>query len=335
MAASDRIGPQDLGRAQWAFAETIALLTAAELDLFTPLAAGPLDVATLARRRDLQARALRPLLDVLAGMGFLRRADGAYALAPGAERMLVAGAEDDRLASLCFQRRLLDHWLGLADVVRSGRPVEDVAGAAGPAFFRELVPSLFRSNLAAARTAARELKETLPRFDATALDVAAGSGVFGIALAQEHPGVVVTALDHPEVLEVTRSFVERHGLVGRFHYLAGNLRTVLLPERFFDAAFLGHILHSEGEAESRRLLHRLQSALRPGGQLVIAEFLVDDDHQGPLVPLLFGLNMLIHTEQGVVFSFAELRDWLHEAGFRDARLVEAEAPSPLIVATRG
>ncbi|MGA8566363.1 MAG: hypothetical protein WB580_01090 [Candidatus Binataceae bacterium] len=32
-------------------------------------------------------------------------------------------------------------------------------------------------------------------------------------------------------------------------------------------------------------------------------------------PLLFGLNMLLHTPAGDVFTMREYREWLKEAGF--------------------
>jgi 3-hydroxy-5-methyl-1-naphthoate 3-O-methyltransferase len=62
--------------------------------------------------------------------------------------------------------------------------------------------------------------------------------------------------------------------------------------------------------------------------------LPDNDRSGPPFPLLFALNMLVHTTEGDTFTFAEFDAWLREAGFRDARLLEAPAPSPLVLATR-
>jgi len=42
-------------------------------------------------------------------------------------------------------------------------------------------------------------------------------------------------------------------------------------------ATLGHILHSEGEARSRKLLKKVFDALAPGGTIAIASSLPDDD----------------------------------------------------------
>jgi hypothetical protein len=141
-------------------------------------------------------------------------------------------------------------------------------------------------------------------------------------------------MDLPETLEHARRFVERTGLASRTDFLAGDLRTVDFGASRFEAATLGHILHSEGAEHSRRLLSKTAKALVPGGTLVIAEFLPDPDRNGPPLPLLFALNMLVHTSEGDTFTVPQLTAWLEEAGFTDVRTVPAPSPSPLVFATR-
>ena len=125
----------------------------------------------------------------------------------------------------------------------------------------------------------------------------------------------------------------RHGVADRLHTAAGDL----LEADFgtgHRVATIGHILHSEGRERSRRLLRKTFDAIAPGGTVAISEFLANDERTGPPVPLIFGINMLIHTEVGDVFTFGEVAAWLREAGFVRPRLLEAPAPSPLILATR-
>jgi hypothetical protein len=126
---------------------------------------------------------------------------------------------------------------------------------------------------------------------------------------------------------------ERFGLADRYTFVGGDIHDADLG-RGHQVAVLGHILHSEGEARSRKLLKRVYDATAPGGTIAIAEFMTNDDRTGPPLPLLFAVNMLLHTEAGDTFSFAEMSGWLTEAGFRDPRLLEAPAPSPLVLATR-
>jgi hypothetical protein len=111
----------------------------------------------------------------------------------------------------------------------------------------------------------------------------------------------------------------------------------LLKVRFgknHQVATLGHILHSEGRARSRKLLKKTFDALAPGGTIAIMEFLVDHDRADPLVSLLFAVNMLVNTKEGDTFSFEEISGWLREAGFKKSRLLKVPAVSPLVLATK-
>ena len=66
----------------------------------------------------------------------------------------------------------------------------------------------------------------------------------------------------------------------------------------------------------------------------MGEWLVNDERTEPLGSLVFAVNMLVNTECGDTFSFNEIKRWLEETGFKDARTVEAPEPSPLVLATR-
>jgi ubiquinone/menaquinone biosynthesis C-methylase UbiE len=167
------------------------------------------------------------------------------------------------------------------------------------------------------------------------LDVAAGSAVWSLAIAEQIREAHFTVIDLPDVLErVTRKAVEREGDSDRFEFWPGNLRTMDLGEALFGLVILGHICHGDGIERSRSLIRRAHRALRPGGQILIAELLPDDDRHGPPLPLLFGLHMLVIIDSGGTFTLAEFRSWLSEAGFDDIRTLAVPAPSPLILATK-
>ena len=106
------------------------------------------------------------------------------------------------------------------------------------------------------------------------LDLAAGSGVWGIALAQSSAQVRVTSVDWPGVIPVTRSTVARFGLAERFQFVEGDLLQADFGSGH-NVATLGHILHSEGAERSKALLAKTFQTLAPGGTIAIAEFLVN------------------------------------------------------------
>jgi SAM-dependent methyltransferase len=134
----------------------------------------------------------------------------------------------------------------------------------------------------------------------------------------------------------TKTFrpIERERLSDRFIFRPGDLRQMDFGESCFDVIVLGHICHGEGAERTQDLIERGYRALRSGGQILIAEFVPDDDRRGPLMPLLFALHMLVLTDNGDAFTLAEYTKWLVHAGFGDVRTVAAPAPSPLILATK-
>ena len=165
------------------------------------------------------------------------------------------------------------------------------------------------------------------------LDLAAGSGIWGIALAQKSPRVHVTALDWAGMIPTTKRITEKFGVRQQFDFIEGDL----LEAHFgsgYDIAMLGHILHSEGEERSRQLLKKTCRALKPGGTIAIAEWLVNDNRTEPLPSLMFAVQMLVNTEKGDTFSFNEIERWLEGAGFKKVRKLQAPGPSPLILATK-
>ena len=203
----------------------------------------------------------------------------------------------------------------------------------GTEFFSQLVENIIPMSYPPAQRLGDHLKLAKAKNEIHVLDLGAGSGIWGIALAQKSPRVQVTALDWAGMIPTTKRITQKFGVGDRFNYVEGDM----LEANFgsgYDIATLGHILHSEGEDRSRRLLRKIFRALKSGGTIAIAEWLVNDDHTKPLPSLMFAVQMLVNTEKGDTFSFNQIKNWLEEAGFKKVRKLEAPGPSPLVLATK-
>jgi ubiquinone/menaquinone biosynthesis C-methylase UbiE len=167
------------------------------------------------------------------------------------------------------------------------------------------------------------------------LDVAAGSGVWSIPFAQAHRQTRVEALDFPAVLGVTRKVTENFGVAAQYEDIGGNWRQAKLAPDSYDVIILGHILHSEGAAASRELLTACHKAMKPGGTLLIAEFMPNQERTAPVAALLFAVNMYLLTTSGCVFSFDELSNLCKSAGFKAVyRHQGVEYDSPVVLASK-
>src|SRR5205814_9393416 len=131
----------------------------------------------------------------------------------------------------------------------------------------------------------------------------------------------------------TRRMAARFNLVDRFSYLPGDFHTIDFGTGYNLITF-GHILHMESVDQNCQLLKKAAAALAPKGTVVISEFLVNQDRTGPVMPLIFAVNMLAHTEQGDTFSFEEISSWLKEAGLVNPRNIEPGGPVGLVMADK-
>ena len=67
------------------------------------------------------------------------------------------------------------------------------------------------------------------------------------------------------------------------------------------------------------------------GALIVYESIIDDDRRSNLFGLLMSLNMLVESPEGADYTGAECREWLLEAGFRDAYVEALVGPDAMVV----
>jgi len=326
------VTPERIYQFAFGYAPPLVLEAAIRHHVFDVLDSGPKSLEEIAAATGASRRGLSAILNFLVGFDFLRREDGKFTLAPESAAFLVSTKPSFQGGLIRHtSEQLLPKWLQLNEVVATGLPAKAVnQQESGSEFFHEFVNDIFPMSYPAAQELARHLALAGP---ASVLDLAAGSGVWGIALAQSSPQVRVTAVDWPGVIDVTRKTVARFGLSERFTFHEGDLMEADFGSGH-TVATLGHILHSEGVERSKALLKKTFNALASGGTIAIAEFLVNADRTGPLNGLTFAINMLVNTDCGDTFSFEEISSWLREAGFTDARTLATHGPSPLILATK-
>jgi precorrin-6B methylase 2 len=320
----------------WGYAPPIIIRAAVHYHIFDNLDKSEKTASELADAAGVPLRGVRAIANALVGISLLAKdAKGRYSLTPESAAFLVSG-KPSFLGRLIWHTtvQILPRWSKLEEAVEHGEPVGGVNHQEGGVeFFQQFVEDLFPLSYPAAQALAAELKLAESASPMSVLDLAAGSGVWSIALAQASPKVAVTAVDWPGVLEVTQRMTARFGVADRYTFVAGDLGLADFG-RGHNVATLGHILHSEGETRSRELLKKTFGALAPGGTIAIQEFLVDEQRMSNTMGLLFAVNMLVATDDGDTFSFEEIASWLREAGFVGVRQLDSPGPSPLILATK-
>ncbi len=331
-----QVTPERLMELSFAYAPPLIISAGVSNKVFDSLEDGAKTAEHVAGQTGASARALRILMNALVGLDLLKKdRNEKYSLTPESAAFLLSNKPGTHAGFFgTIAPQIISRWLRLSDIVREGRPAVAVnQEAEGTEFFSQLVENIIPMSYPPAQKLGDHLKLARTRNEIRVLDLAAGSGIWGIALARKSPRVRVTAVDWAGMIPTAKRITQKFGVGDRFNYVEGDI----LDANFgsgYDVATLGHILHSEGEERSRQLLKKTFRALKSGGTIAIAEWLVDDDRTKPLPSLMFAVQMLVNTEKGDTFSFNEIKSWLQEAGFKKVRKLQAPGPSPLILATK-
>ena len=331
-----QLTPERLIQFGFAYAPPIVIGAAASNKVFDTLQTGAKTVEQVSNATGASERGLRIVMNALVGLDLLTKdRQEKYSLSPESAAFLVSGKPGTLAGFFSMNRvRLMQNWMKLDEIVRTGQPAIAVnEETEGTEFFTQLVENIIPMSYGGAQKLGDHLKLTKAKGKVCVLDLAAGSGIWGIALAQKSPHVRVTAVDWAGMIPTTKRITEKFGVGDRFKFIEGDLLEADFGNGY-DVATLGHILHSEGEERSRQLLKKTFRALKSGGIIAIAEWLVNDRRTEPLAALMFAVNMLVNTDKGDTFSFNEVKSWLDKAGFKKVRKLEAPGPSPLVLARR-
>jgi 3-hydroxy-5-methyl-1-naphthoate 3-O-methyltransferase len=146
------------------------------------------------------------------------------------------------------------------------------------------------------------------------LDIACGCAIKSFVLAQKSPGVQVTCLDQPLVLESARDLAERWGVLSQIRWMQDNLLTADLGEAQYNACLLGQVSHYLAEQQNRDLFGRIFRTLVPGGRLLLDVPMGTEqpDETGSFLSLVLWAN-----SSGRAYTFTEYRAWLQNAGFAE------------------
>jgi hypothetical protein len=165
------------------------------------------------------------------------------------------------------------------------------------------------------------------------LDVGGGSGAYAMELVRAKPGIAATVFDLPTVLPLTAEYVNQAGLQDRVSLVAGDYDTDDLGHGF-DLVLLSAIIRSNSPQGNHDLICKGAAALSPSGQLVVQDFIVDEERIDPPFGVLFALNMLVGTEAGDTSTESEVRLWMLAAGLDSVARRDTPFGTTLIVGRR-
>src|SRR5438094_3905939 len=193
-----KVAPERLMELSFAYAPPLIIGAAAGKNDFDAVENGAKTAEEVAKETAASPRALRILMNALVGLDLLKKdRRGRYSLTPESAAFLISekpGTHAGFFGTIAPQ--LISRWLRLADIVREGRPAVSVnQETEGTEFFSQLVANIIPISYPPAQKLGDHLKLAKASNDIDVPDLGAGSGIWGIVLAQKSPRVRVSAVD--------------------------------------------------------------------------------------------------------------------------------------------
>ncbi len=320
-----------------AYRDSATLRGGIDLDVFTAIGEGHDTIAQLAQLSDASERGMRILCDCLTTLGFVTKRDNSYALTADSAAFLdrrspaYMGDAAYFLMGPLFTKDIGD----VAAAVRKGGVVSSPRGSDEPDHpeWVEFARAMTGMQSLPAQVLAG-LVDVKADGICRVLDVAAGSGVFGITLAKQYPNVEVTALDWPRVLEVTRENAIKANVAERVTSLAGDAFTLELDDNY-DVIVIVNFFHHFEPSVCESFMRRLGDALAPHGKMYTLDWVPNPDRVSPPEAAMFAMQMLRQTPSGDAYTGAEYEAMFTAAGLPNVAIQPLEpTPYTLIVAGR-
>lgn len=288
-----------------------AIISAGQLRLFEALAGGPLPAARLAEATGASEVGITHLADFLVAIGYLHEGPEGYANSRRATRWFTVGGDVDYTAGLLWTAESWGMMGHLTAAVRQGAPARTLWESMqerphwGPvfssymqAFARHLGPDLLE-------------RVVLPDGARRLLDLGGSHGLHSVGFCRKYPALESVIVDFPSALTETEAMLAREGLSSRVTVRPGDLLHGDWGTGY-DAVLYLSVAHNQTADDNARVLRHVGSVLRPGGLLVIHEYLTG----APLdvYDAAFRLTLLTETATRT-YGPEEFAGWLEEAGF--------------------
>ncbi len=311
----------------FAYRNSRILLTAVELDLFSVIEGQLITSDEVAQKLGTNPKATNRLMNALCAMGYLRKTKEKFHNAQHSSQFLVKG-EEGYLSNLEHTSGLWETWSTLTEAVKAGTSVKSLHdGSSDDKWRKAFISAMNHFALKNAEILSYILDfSNVEKF----FDVGGGSGAYSIEFCKKNINMTATIFDVPEVIKLTRQYVEKADLTDRISFVEGDYLVDEFPGSF-DMIFISSVIHINSFEENKKLVKKCADILNAGGQLVIRDFVMKENRYEPYHAAIFALNMLVNTKNGDTYTESEIKSWMADAGLNDIELKETGLDSALVI----
>ncbi|MET0502751.1 MAG: methyltransferase, partial [Candidatus Binatia bacterium] len=217
-----------------------------------------------------------------------------------------------------FRHVALALWDGMANLkesLKTGKPLSRMDTGNELVVWEKLVVGIIPIAEPVAKALCDILRIGTERKGLRVLDIAGGSSIFGMTILTRDPTAQVTQLDWPNVNAVAVRLNRERGLEGKIRFIDGEHRSAVLENHYYDLVLASNFCRFESPKGNQELFRKAYDALKPGGRLVVNDFLPNEERTGPTFALRFSVYTLTHTPEGECWTQSQYDHWLRGAGF--------------------
>lgn len=325
--------PNQLLKLSGSYWQTAILHASVVLDIYTHLEAQSMSTQQLSQRLKCDERGLNMLLNGLCALELLNKCDDKYQNVDFSLKYLVKSSPDYLGHIIKHHHHLTLPWAQLPSAILEGGPIRQQTSKTSSEQEREsFLMGMFNLASLLAPTIVDKIDLSAK---SNLLDLAGGPGTYAIEFCKKNPNLIASVLDLPTTKPFAIQTIEKFNLQDKINFISGDIFEVNF-EGPYDVAWLSHILHSEGPSQCSEIIKKVYDCLSPQGEIIIHEFILDDDEIHPPFAAFFSLNMYLGTPKGRSYSFSSLKQMLTSAGFTNVELITIapEVPSRIIKATK-
>merc|ERR1712190_377662 len=160
------------------------------------------------------------------------------------------------------------------------------------------------------------------------LDVGGGSGAFSYVFTGATPGLTSTVLELPQVCRTGEGIraQQSEDVQKRVNFVELDATSPDWPvsDSEFDVVLMSYISGSVPESIIGSLYANAFKALRPGGRLLVHDFMVNDSLDGPALGALWGLQHVTVNADGLGLCPSEVISRMGAAGFDTGKVETME-----------
>lgn len=293
------------------------------LGIFTLLGQRSMNLDEIRNTTGTDKRGIEFLLNALSAMGLLIKEKKLYKNTEETQKFLNKESPSYIGHIILHHHHILDGWAQLDEAVKTGAPV--ARRSYGEEIERE---SFLMGMFNLAMTLAPTIAEHTNLSDRhKLLDLGGGPGTYAIHFCLANPELSAVIYDRPTTEPFAIKTVAEFGLRERISFRGGDITTGPIPGGPYDAAWLSHLLHSNGPEMCQQIIDKTVAAMEPGGIVMIHEFILQNSKAAPEFPALFSLNMLINNPAGRAYSEKELKSMLAASGVIDIKRAPFQGPT--------